>query len=193
MQTQAEGQFAHQAGVSLPPHTPFSLVTVAILSLIGWRVYARVRRNIGRQHFVPARSWASVTLFALIIVTLAFGLRLQPPIAGMSLAGGLALGVGLGLVGLRLTRFEATTEGLYYVPSALLGIALSTLVVARLVYRVLTSGFPGNDPGTAPATHLTPLTLLLIGTLAGYYLTYAAGVLRWSMRHRRMQQSITPT
>jgi hypothetical protein len=112
----------------------------------------------------------------------------------MSLAGGLALGVGLGFLGLRLTRFEATTRGLYYVPSAHLGIALSTLLLARLVYRFLTAGFPGSGPGTAPAAmHLTPLTLLLVGTLAGYYVTYPAGLLCWSMRHRRMQPPGAPT
>jgi hypothetical protein len=31
---------------------------------------------------------------------------------------------------------------------------------------------------------LTPLTLLLVGTLAGYYWTYAVGLLRWSARSR---------
>jgi hypothetical protein len=33
-----------------------------------------------------------------------------------------------------------------------------------------------------PGSTLTPLTLLLVGTLAGYYWTYALGLLRWSAR-----------
>jgi hypothetical protein len=178
----------------MPHHAPFPIVTLAIIALLAWRVYARVRRNIGRQHFVAARSWTSVTLFPLVIVLVAFGLRFQPPVMGVSLFGGLVLGVVLGVLGLRLTRFEVTAEGLYYVPSAHLGIALSTLLVARVLYRFISVGAPGSDPGATPlATHLTPLTLALVGMLAGYYVTYAVGLLRWSVRHRHTQPSGMPT
>ena len=43
--------------------------------------------------------------------------------------------MALGILGLRLTRFETTGEGMLYTPSAHLGIALSTLLVGRIVYR----------------------------------------------------------
>jgi hypothetical protein len=178
----------------MPHHAPFSFATVAILALVAWRVYTRFRRSIGRQRFVPGRSWLSVTLFPVALVLVAFGLRFQPPAMGLTLAGGLVLGVALGVLGLRLTRFEVADDGLYYVPSAHLGIALSTLLVARIAYRYLTSDVPWTGEGAAPvATHLTPLTLVLIGTLAGYYVTYAAGLLRWSVRHRRTQPAGMPT
>lgn len=177
----------------MPHHAPFSLVTVAILALVAWRVYMRFRRSIGRQRFVPARSWLSVTLFPVALIAVAFGLRFQPPLMGLSLAGGLALGVALGVLGLRLTRFEVARDGLYYVPSAHLGIALSTLLVGRILYRYFTAGVPGTDPGAPVAMHLTPLTLVLIGTLAGYYVTYALGLLRWSVRNRRTQPADMPT
>ena len=164
----------------MPHHAPFSFVTVAILALVAWRVYMRFRRSVGRQRFVPGRSWLSVTLFPVALVLVAFGLRFQPPVMGFSLAAGLVLGVAVGVLGLRLTRFEPAQDALYYVPSAHLGIALSTLLVARIAYRYFTAGVPGSDPGAAPvAMHLTPLTLVLIGTLAGYYVTYAIGLLRW--------------
>jgi hypothetical protein len=56
--------------------------------------------------------------------------------------------------------------------------------VCRVGYRFLAGGLP--SPAAAapfPAGHaLTPLTLLLIGTLAGYYCTYSAGLLRWARR-----------
>jgi hypothetical protein len=178
----------------MPHHAPFPIVTVAIIALIVWRLYARVRRNIGPQHFVPARAWLTVTLFPLLIALIALGLRFQPPVAGLSLVGGLVGGTALGVLGLRLTRFEAAAEGFYYVPSAHLGVALSTLLVARVLYRFITAGAPGSNQGVAPfAAHLTPLTLALIGTLAGYYVTYAAGLLRWSVSHGRTQPSGMPT
>jgi len=178
----------------MPHHAPVSFVTVALIAFIAWRLYSRFRRSIGRQRFVAARSWLSVTLFPLLLVLVAVGLRFQPPAMGWALAGGLVLGIALGLVGLRLTRFEVTAEGLYYVPSAHLGIALSTLLVARIAYRYLSAGaLPGN-PGAAPAAlHLTPLTLALVGMLGGYYVTYAVGLLRWSRRHHRAPAAGLPT
>jgi hypothetical protein len=84
-------------------------------------------------------------------------------------------------------------DGLYYVRSAHLGIALSTLLVARIVYRYIVAGAPGSDPSAPVAMHLTPLTLALVGTLAGYYVTYAVGLLRWAARQRRTQPAGTPT
>jgi hypothetical protein len=169
------------------------MATVAILALIAWRLYARVKRNIGRQHFVAARSWLSVTLVPVIVLLMAFSLRSHPATLWLSLAGGVLAGVALGLLGLRLTRFEATSAGLYYVPSAHLGIALSALLVGRLVYRFLSVGLPGTEGGMAPAAvHLTPLTLLLIGTLGGYYATYAAGLLRWSRQAHPQAPGVPP-
>lgn len=177
----------------MPHHAPVSLLTVALIAFVAWRVYRRFRRSIGRQRFVAAKAWLSVTLFPLVLVFVAVSLRFQPPVMGLSLAGGLVLGVALGVLGLRLTRFEVAADGFYYVPSARLGIALLTLLVARIVYRYITAAAPGSDPAAPVAMHLTPLTLALVGMLAGYYVTYAMGLLRWSVRHRRTQPAGMPT
>lgn len=164
---------------------PHLLVTAAIIALVGWRLYARIRRNIGRQQFTPRRSWASVTLFPLLILLLALGLRFKAPIMGTALAGGLVLGVAMGVIGLRLTRYESTPEGLFYVPSAHIGVLLSTLLVGRIAYRfIVAGGVPDPQHGGSPLSmHMTPLTLVLVGTLAAYYATYALGLLRWSRRN----------
>ena len=55
MQTAAETNSRAGWRILMPHHAPFSLVTVAILALVAWRVYMRLRRSIGRQRFVPAR------------------------------------------------------------------------------------------------------------------------------------------
>ena len=178
----------------MPHHAPVPWVTVALITFIAWRVYWKFRRSIGRQRLVAARSWLSVTLFPLLLGLVAVGLRFQPPAMGLALAGGLVLGVALGLVGLHLTRFEVAADGLYYVPSAHLGIALSTLLVARIAYRYLSASAATGGSGPVPAAlHLTPLTLALVGMLAGYYLTYAAGLLRWSVRQRRPRPAGLPS
>lgn len=165
------------------PAAPQSLITVAILALIAWRMYGRIRRNIGRQRLSPRRPWVTLVVFPIALVLLVLATRGHVLLIG-SLGGGVVLGIALGLLGLHLSRFEVTPEGRFYTPSAHLGIALSVLLVCRIAYRFVVYGLPGSQMGPPPPTPLTPLTLLLVGTLAGYYTTYAVGLLRWARRTR---------
>jgi hypothetical protein len=160
-----------------------ALLTAALVAFIAWRMYARVRRTIGRQQLSPVRPWISVLLFPVLLALLALASRTLPLAEGC-LLGGTTLGIALGVLGLRLTRFEDSPEGRYYTPSAHIGVVLSTLLVCRVAYRLLAGGLPSPAAAAAsPAGHaLTPLTLLLVGTLAGYYCSYAAGLLRWARR-----------
>jgi len=179
---------------------PSALVSILIVALIAWRLYSRFRRSVGRQHLSKVRPWITVTLFpiltVLIVVTLAMANRPLATWALAALAGGIAIGIGLGIYGLRLTRFEVTETGLYYTPSAHLGIALSALLTLRILYRVLQGGFlsgMGTAGATAPPpTANSPLTLLFFGALAGYYTTYAIGLLRWRHSLTNMQPVAKP-
>jgi membrane protein CcdC involved in cytochrome C biogenesis len=177
----------------MTPMTPTlqqALMTIAILALLAWRMKSRMRRLIGRQRLSRVRPWVTVVIFPLVIAMLTYP-ALQQQHLGLYLALGIVVGIGLGVLGLRLTRFEVTTEGLFYTPSAHLGAVLSALLVARIAYRLAVGGF--TDPGAGSAAPLgaglTPLTLLLIGTLAGYYTSYAIGLLRWSLRSRGLPAS----
>ncbi len=172
----------------MTPQATHALLTAAIIALIAWRLYSRVRRTIGRQRLSRVRPWITIAIFPLMLVLLAFASRTQPLVEGGLVAGAVA-GIALGILGLRLTRFEVTGEGMFYTPSAHLGVALSTLLVCRIAYRFVVVGFPGTAGSAAPSAPLplTPLTLLLIGTLAGYYCTYAVGLLRWSARNPSAQ------
>ena len=78
--------------------------------------------------------------------------------------------------GLRLTRFENTGKGFFYTPNLHLGIAVTMLFIARLLYRGLELYMI-----PAPARDFTssPLTLLVFGLLGGYYAAYGRGLLRW--------------
>jgi hypothetical protein len=167
----------------MTPQATHALLTAAIIALIAWRLYARIRRTIGRQRLSRVRPWITIVIFPVLLALLAFASRAQPLVEA-ALAAGAAAGIALGVLGLRLTRFEVTGEGMFYTPSAHLGVALSTLLVCRIAYRFVVVGLPGAAASGAPTAPpaLTPLTLLLIGTLAGYYCTYAIGLLRWSAR-----------
>ncbi|MEO7387710.1 MAG: CcdC protein domain-containing protein [Gammaproteobacteria bacterium] len=159
--------------------TAVAIAVLALTPLLAWRIYARIRRSIGRQRLSRPRAWLTLTLFPMLLALLAVGAYWQAvPVAW--LAAGLASGALLAIYGLRRTRFEATAEGVYYTPSAHLGVALSLLLVGRVLYRLVevaaidTSVLTGNQPPV-----LSPLTLALVGLLAGYYMRYALGLVRW--------------
>jgi len=168
---------------------PSLILTVAVVALIAWRMYARIRRMVGRQRYSNVRPWITVVVFPLLIALLALGTRAFPQSAlrsELALAGGVMVGLGLALYGLRVTKFEKTAEGLFYTPSAHVGVALSVLFVARIAFRfVQLSTMPAlaaaAPPGANPyaAYSSGPLTMIIFGALAGYYTLYAVGLLRW--------------
>jgi len=56
------------------PH--ISVITLlALLPLIGWRMYARLRRMIGRQRLPRIRPWVTLVMFPLLLGLLALAAR----------------------------------------------------------------------------------------------------------------------
>jgi lysylphosphatidylglycerol synthetase-like protein (DUF2156 family) len=166
----------------MSPQVMHVVLTIAFVVFIAWRMQVRVRRLIGRQPLKRWRLALTLVFFPVIVALLALAPHAHPR-ENSYLGVGLGLGVVLGMLGLRLSRFEVTPEGKFYTPNAHIGVALSVLLVARLIYRFAFGGLTGTppDPGMA-GTRLTPLTMMLFGALAGYYCTYAAGLLWWSAR-----------
>jgi len=154
---------------------PAVIAFLVLLPLLAWRIYSRIQRIVGRQKLSRRRAWSTLTVFPVLIAALAYAAHANPQ-ALVGLASGLAGGAVLAAYGLRLTRFEVTPEGLYYTPSAHLGIALSLLLVGRILYRLVEVS--RSEP-VAASLSLSPLTLLVVGLLAGYYMAYAIGLVRW--------------
>ena len=147
--------------------------------LIAWRIYSRVRRMVGRQKLSKWRARITLVVFPLLLVLLAATAFTHPERLAL-LAAGVGCGLALAAYGLRKTKFEATPGMLYYTPNAHLGIALSALLVTRVGYRFyeIYSMGPAIAGGNADFAR-SPLTLAVFGLLAGYYIGYAAGLLRW--------------
>ena len=61
------------------------------------------------------------------------------------------------------------------------GIAVSVIFIARVAYRVMQMvALTGAQARLATQDFgRSPLTLVIIGTMAGYYAWYAIGLLRW--------------
>jgi hypothetical protein len=149
---------------------------------VAWRLYRRFSRMVGRQRLRPLRSWISVVLFPLFALALLAGTVAQPWRALLELAG-VGAGVALALWGLKLTHFEVTPGGLFYTPSAHIGIALSLLLAGRLLMRFLPLlGGGALALASAQGFSRSPWTLLIFGSFAGYYAAYAIGLLRWRAR-----------
>lgn len=161
---------------------PSMFATIGVIALVLWRLYARIRRAIGRQEFKRGRVILTLVVFPTVLVLMLLT-SIVHPVTAIALCAGAAVGTLLGVYGLRLTRFEATEAGHFYTPNAHLGIALSLLFVGRLVYRFLHLQMSAEVPAGPPMDFTrSPVTLLIFATLAGYYVSYAIGLLRWSQR-----------
>lgn len=176
----------------MSPHLMTYAIMVPLLALLIWR---RVRRQFGRQPIRRKRMMARVLLFSVIAAVLAVSslhnLRLTE-----GLLGGVLLGGGLGVLGIRLTRFEADPKrGDCYVPNVWIGAVLTALLLGRLAYRFLalwpelqhaSALTPSDGSNFSMGYASSPLTMLVIGMLVGYYIVYYSSVL---IHHRRFLQS----
>jgi|SRR5882724_3836777 len=163
----------------MQPPGASGFVTVGILMLVAWRVYARIRRMVGRQRLSRVRPWITLTVLSLVIALVTASTLLHPERLVWFIAA-LAAGGALSVFGLKMTKFEATPQGLFYTPNAHLGIALSLLFVGRIAYRLVEVYALGTAlrPGGIDFVR-SPFTLGVFGLLAGYYIGYAVGLLRW--------------
>ena len=177
----------------MPAHLTNYLVMLPILAWIIWR---RISRQFGRQPIRRKRMIFRIAVFSFLGCMLALGGLHKLALAEGLLAGAL-IGGAIGLLGLRLTRFEVDpVKGDCYVPNPWIGALLTALLLGRLAWRFLvvwpqmqhvaaaaqTGGYPMHPLGYASS----PLTMLVIGLLIGYYIAYFSGLL---IHHRRFQRS----
>jgi hypothetical protein len=163
-------------------HPATLLIPVGIAALVGWRLYSRFKRMVGRQRLSKVRPWVTLSVFPLLVLLLLIA-SASHPLAALALVAGVLGGAVLGRYGLHLTKFEQTPLGLFYTPNAHLGIALSLLLIARIGYRAAYLYFMPEAIRESPGVFVrSPLTLLIFGTLAGYYIAYAVGLIRWRRR-----------
>jgi hypothetical protein len=158
-----------------PNFLPFLFVVPIVI----WRMYSRIKRNIGRQQLGKWRPWVTLTIFPVILILISLRAFAQPMhLAAM--AAGLAAGILLGVFGTKHTKFENTPEGIFYTPNAHIGIALSVIFAGRVLYRMFQAySIDPNSPFNPNDFANSPLTLSILGLLAGYYMTYAIGLIRY--------------
>ena len=171
-----------------------NLTTLALLVLtpfLVWRVYSRLKTMMARQRSIMSRHWTGLGVFSAMVLVPASELVSRPAMLGW-LALGTAAGIGYGVWGLRLTRFEDTDEGYYFTPNARLGILIAMLFTARILYI----GFEmyANQGSNAPTPRFTDslLTMVAVGLTGGYFGTFSAGLLRWRLKLKKAANAGQP-
>ncbi len=179
----------------MPAHLSNFLVMLPLLGGIVWR---RVSRTFGRQPIQRKRMVFRIAVFALLGALLALS-GLHKPELAEGLLGGVLIGAAVGLLGLRLTRFDTDpVRGDVYLPNPWIGALLTALLLGRLAWRLMEiwpqmQSAPGAATGQGEGFNMqmmdytsSPLTMLVIGLLIGYYIVYFSGLL---VHHRRFQQA----
>ena len=170
------------------------LIVVAMTPLFLWQRYraGKARRQ--------ARPWMATFSLGLMVVSALFFLIGAAVtaiwVAGAFAGGAAGLGAGLllGVLGLLVTRWEATPRSLHYTPNRWLVLFVTLIVSARVLYGLYRSALVAQAGVSGTSVVLAfgiPESLAAGGAVIGYYLAYNAGlrwrILRWSRRALRVE------
>ena len=169
------------------------LAILAIVALIPIALVQRYRRGVARQR---ARGWLiSINLVGLALSIMIFVLSaavtsiwLHPALA-YTLAG-LGIGFALGIVGLCVTRWEPTRDGIYYTPNRWLILTITLVVSGRVLYgfwRAWDTWRAGLEDASWIGAAGVAKSMAAGAIVLGYYFIYWIGVRR---RLRHQQQAI---
>jgi hypothetical protein len=158
------------------------ITLMLMIAAVGFAIYRRVRRTIGRQPFQPRRMQVRMIVLGIVgALALLFSLRNIE--VGGAMVVGLVGGAALGLFGLRYTKFETTPKGQFYTPHTYIGLFVTLLFLGRLAYRFVIvmpamQAAAQADANPYASFQKSPLTMAIFGIVVGYYIAYYAAVIR---------------
>ncbi|NYS34814.1 hypothetical protein HZZ02_14080, partial [Streptococcus danieliae] len=87
------------------------------------------------------------------------------------------------------TRFEQVGKDFFFTQHRYLGLAITMLFIARLLYRGMEIYLNTrlDVPVPPPPFGQSPLTMAAYGLVIGYYAVYAWGLLRWRQRNKPLE------
>jgi hypothetical protein len=160
-----------------------NLIIIIVGALILYRIFLRVRRNIGWQQLNPGKMKLLTTIFVIIglifLIEGAFHL-----VSLISDIAGILFGVILAYYGGLMTRIEQRDGSWYYRPSIWIGSLVTVLFLGRLTYRIYEAYTLGNLAGSQGGlTSIgydanTPWTSGLLLIMFAYYVVYYNILLR---------------
>jgi hypothetical protein len=178
------------------PFIAVAVALVAVLALVALMPLSIVLRYRAGTVRRRARGWVA-TLNVLGIASSAALFLVVAAITGIWVPKaltytlmGLAGGCLLGLLGLLLSRWEATPRSLHYTPNRWLVLAIMLVVTSRMVYGLWRGWHTWRstpDDASWLAASGAAGSLAAGAVVLGYYLTYWTGVWRRLKRHRERE------
>ena len=163
---------------------PTPVVAAVVAPLVLWRMYSRIKRLTPRQRSKTWRHRTTLVFFPLLLLVLAVVSIRTNPISIAGLVAGLPVGAVLGRIAIGKTRFEQVGDDFFFTPHAPIGLAVALLFMARMAWRAYEFYALGSFAHHEFVS--SPLTLVVFGVLAGYYTSYAIGLLAWRRRTARV-------
>jgi len=162
-----------------------TLALLFLVPLLVWRIYSRLKKLVARQKSQLWRhrlvAFGVPALIVFLATTTKFDIL---PLS--SLGAGVLAGGWLGVLGIKLTRFEQVGKDYYFTQHRYLGLAITMLFIARLLYRGMEIYLNTrlDVPVPPPPFGQSPLTMAAYGMVTGYYAAYVWGLLRWRQRNK---------
>jgi hypothetical protein len=153
-------------------------LVLAMPLLLVLRYRAGTARRLGRRWVATVNLVSMIISTGLFLWVAALSTFWVPKAFAYSLMG-LAAGGLLGLLGLILTRWEGTPQGLHFTPNRWLVLLLTLAVTTRLLYGLwrIWNAWRTAGPETAWLASAGVAGSMAVGTVVlGYYLTYTLGL-----------------
>jgi hypothetical protein len=161
-----------------------TLALIALVPLLVWRIYSRIKNQMTRQRSIVSRHYTGLIVFAALVVVPGTEV-VDRPFELAALAAGAIAGIALGTYGLRRTQFEDTPEGYFFTPPSRMGILIAMLLVARVIYLGIEIYMNQGSNRPNPRFSDSPVTMLCLGMTAAYFATFSLGLMRWRQRMRK--------
>ncbi|MEO8362346.1 MAG: DUF1453 domain-containing protein [Vicinamibacteria bacterium] len=159
-------------------------VVLALVALIPFLILQRYRMGTSRQR---ARGWlATINVVGIAISLCLFLLgaaftNIWIPGAFTHTVFGFACGCLLGMIGLRVTRWEPASGALHYTPNRLLVLGITLVVIARIFYgmwRGISVWRTGGEEASWLGAVGVAGSMAAGAVVLGYYFAYWLGVRR---------------
>jgi hypothetical protein len=167
------------------------ILPFVLLALVPFSLVLRYRASTARRQ---ARGWIAAInvvafgISAALFLAVAAVTSLWVPRAFTYTLAGLAGGCALGVLGLWLSRWEATAHALHYTPSRFLVLTIMLVVASRMAFglwRAWHAWHTAMDKASWLAASGAAGSLAAGAVVLGYFLAYHAGVWRRLRQHGR--------
>ena len=162
----------------------FMIVMVPLSIAMRFRASSTRRRAWGWM--VGLNFFAACISAAVLLVTAGIS-NVWIPNTLLYSAIGLGCGLALGFLGLALSRWETTPQGIHYTPNRWLILLITLVVTARILYGFWRAweAFQNTPAGESWLAHSGAAGSMGAGAaVLGYYIVYWAGLRRRVRRHR---------